>query len=339
MTESIAAPVAPAYRDRRLGLLLFGILELLLGAACVLLVPLMIFSQIMSARMTGMEPNFRMIVPGALVYAGLAMAFVWLGVGSIKRRRWARALLLILAWSWLAVGVLMVAIMSVVLPRFLGAGSVVGAALPAGMRLAMILVPLLFLGVFFVALPGGMVWFYGSRHVKATCEASDPAPRWTDACPLPLLAVTCWLWFGSLGMLVMPFGYGGVMPFFGVLLSGLPGGLVCLVLAAVWLGVGWMFYRLRPAGWWILAGVLVLMSISNAITFTRVDIFEMYRKMGYPEAQIELIKSQGLFAGSAFQWWSLGAMVPLLAYLLWVKRFFHAPQSGNAGAHRTDGSP
>ena len=337
MSESTASPVAPAYRDRRMGLLLFGILELLLGAACVLLVPALIFGQVMSARLTGSEPNLRMIVPAALVYAGLAVAFVWLGVGSIKRRRWARALLLILAWSWLAVGVISVGTTAVIQPRILGAGSVAGAALPAGMRLAMMVIPLVFLGVVFVVLPAGMAWFYSSGHVKATCEASDPQPHWTDACPLPVLAVSCWLWFGSLAMLLLPLGYGGVLPFFGVLLSGLPGGLLCAVLAAVWPWLGWLFYRRRPAGWWILAGVLVLLGVSNAITFARVDVLELYQKLGYPEAQIELMKSQGLLVGGTFLWWTLGAMVPLLGYLFWVKRFFGAPPAGAPGANPTQG--
>jgi hypothetical protein len=41
----------------------------------------------------------------------LAVALIWLGIGSIKARRWARALLLIFSWSWLVMGVCMTAVM------------------------------------------------------------------------------------------------------------------------------------------------------------------------------------------------------------------------------------
>ena len=85
------------FKDRQTGLIVFGILEILLGCLCALLVPLMIWGQAMSAQATGGAPNFRMAIPGALVYAMLAVALVWLGIGSMRFRRWARALLLILS--------------------------------------------------------------------------------------------------------------------------------------------------------------------------------------------------------------------------------------------------
>jgi len=36
-----------------------------------------------------------------LFYALLAVLFVWLGIGSIMARRWARALVLVSSWFWL----------------------------------------------------------------------------------------------------------------------------------------------------------------------------------------------------------------------------------------------
>jgi hypothetical protein len=330
MNEPLPTPAVPPFKDRRAGLIALGILEILLGAGCALMIPLMVFGQLMAANMSGAPPSLRMIIPAALIYVVLAVTLIWLGIGSIKCRRWARGLLLILSWSWLAVGIISVAAMVFLLPRILSAGNPGGPGMPPGAVVAVMVVSLVVLGVLFVAVPAVMVLFYRSGHVQATCEARDPVARWTDASPLPVLAVTCWLWFGGATMLLMPLGYNGVLPCFGTLLSGVLGGLVCVALAALWFWLGWMFYKVRPAGWWILVGVMLLLILSNVLTFTRVDLMEMYQQMGYPEAQIEMIRKQGWLTNSTMLWWSVAAMVPILGYLLWVRRFFGGPRDAGA---------
>ena len=99
--NSLAMP----YKDRSAGLLIFGILTILLGCVAGLFVPLMFFGQAMSAKArTGVPAPFSAILPAVLIYSVLAVALVWLGIGSIMARRWARALLLIFSWSWLILG-------------------------------------------------------------------------------------------------------------------------------------------------------------------------------------------------------------------------------------------
>src|SRR5882757_285048 len=98
----------PAYKDRSSGLVIFGILTLLLGCLAGLFVPLMLFGQMMAAKAPNAPPvNHATMLPGVAVYVLLAVALIWLGIGSIKARRWARALLLIFSWSWLIMGVFM----------------------------------------------------------------------------------------------------------------------------------------------------------------------------------------------------------------------------------------
>ena len=115
----------------------------------------------------------------------------------------------------------------------------------------MIVFMVLFLGIFFVAVPAVWTFFYNSRHVKATCEARDPVMRWTDACPLPVLGFCLWLWFGVPMMLLMPIIGRGVMPFFGMFLTGLPGSLFCLAIAAIWGYAAWLLYHLDVS--WLVA--------------------------------------------------------------------------------------
>ena len=47
-----APPVAPEFKDRRLGLKVFGVLEILCGALAGLMIPLMVLGQIMASRVT-----------------------------------------------------------------------------------------------------------------------------------------------------------------------------------------------------------------------------------------------------------------------------------------------
>ncbi len=317
--------VVPEFHDRSTGLVVFGVLDILLGAGCLLMTALVIFGQLMSSRATGAEPSIRMILPVALTYGGLAVTLVWLGIGSITAQRWARALLLILSWSWLITGLITAGVMIFVMPRILRSGQAADQQMPPGVFAAVMLVMLGIIGVLMVVVPGVMAFFYGSRHVKATCEARHPRLCWTDACPLPVLAVACWLWLGCASMLFMPLGYRAVMPFFGVLLTGLSAAIVLGALAALWLWLGWMWYKLKSAAWWILVVAFAVFALSGILTFTRIDLMELYQKMGYPEAQIEMIRQQGWMTDRLLPGWMLLLLLLILGYLVWVKRFFDRP--------------
>src|ERR1700690_823737 len=225
----------PDYKDRSTGLLVFGILTLLLGCLAGLFVLLMLFGQMMAAKAPNTPPvNHAAMLQGMAVYGLLAVALVWLGIGSILARRWARALLLIFSWSWLIMGIFMTAIVPFFMAKvFANLPPNAGAdqpAMPPSAITVMVVSMALFFGVFFVLVPAVWTFFYNSRHVKATCEARDPAPRWTDACPLPVLGFSLWTWVAVPTMLFMSLTGLAVMPCFGVFVSGLPGALFCLVI-------------------------------------------------------------------------------------------------------------
>jgi hypothetical protein len=140
--------------DRSTGLIVFGILEMLLGYLCALLVPLMVLGQVMSAKATGGAPNYRLAIPGVLMYGTLAVALVWLGIGSVRCRRWARALVLVLSWSWLVVGVIAVGFTVFWFPKMM-------AGLPSNeVKVVVFLFTIAFLAVIFIVVPGALVFFY-----------------------------------------------------------------------------------------------------------------------------------------------------------------------------------
>ena len=316
--------VVPNFKDRRTGLIIFGILEMLLGGLAALMVPLMVAGQLMASRATREPVPLRQIIPGMAVYIIIAAVLVGLGIGSVKSRRWARALSLIVAWSWLVMGVLIVGLMAFFLPSVLKASQPQGQTLPGPAQAVVMVISLVFMGILFVVVPGVLVFFYQSRHVKGTCEARDPLPGWTDACPLPVLALSLWLWLCAVTLLAVPLYTNGVLPVFGVLLSGLVGWLCCWMLAALWGYCGWAIYRLRTVGWWIVLISLFVMAASAWVTFTRIDLMEMYRHMGYSERQIEMMKQVSLIQNPRMAYFSLAGIVPMVGLLLFVKRYFRS---------------
>ena len=317
-------PPAPpfVYRDRRTGLVLFGVLEILIGVLCLLLAGFMVLGQIMMSHTTGTPLSLRLVLPSVLSYIIFAVGFVWLGIGSTQCRRWARALVLIVAWLWLAMGVLMVPMMAYLMPRILANPGPGGQSLPREAVVMIVVFQILFIGIFFILLPGTLLLFYRSPHVKSTCEARDPTPSWTDACPLPVLAVACLLCLGSAMMASFAATGFAIFPFFGTFISGVPAIILMLGLAGPFFWIGRSWYRLNVAGWWALVIAMLTLSVSSVLTFARADMIEMYEKLGYPQAQIDLIRQHGWMDSRFMMWASLIWIVPMFAYLLWAKRYF-----------------
>ena len=321
----VEAASLPDYKDRSAGLMVFGILTILLGCLCGLFMLLMLAGQLAVKHTNAPPTPPAAILPVLLVYGVLAVALVWMGIGSIMARRWARALLLIFSWSWLVMGVIMTAVMPFIMAKVIAnlpANPKTGQpAMPAAAMTGAIVFTVLFFGVFFVVVPAVWVFFYNSRHVKATCETRDPVPRWTDACPLPVLAACMWLLFSVPMLLVSPLIGHGVMPFFGMFLTGLPGTFLYLALAALWAYAAWLLYQLDVRGWWLILIAMVLFAVSNLLTYARHDIIEMYHLMGYPQAQIEQIQKTGLLTGNRMTWLMMLSLLPFLGYILFIKKY------------------
>jgi hypothetical protein len=124
-------------------------------------------------------------------------------------------------------------------------------------------------------------------------------------------------------ILLMPVVGHGVMPFFGTFVSGLPGTLVCLAVAAVWGYAAWLLYRLDVRGWWLIMIALVVFLASSLLTYARHDVLEMYHLMGYPEAQIEQIQKTGLLTGNRMILLMLFSFLPFLGFLCFIKKYLH----------------
>jgi hypothetical protein len=323
MNETAPAAELP-YHDRSVGLVIFGILTILLGCAAAGLCLLMLVGTMINTGDAATQTSPATLIPVVAVYAILAVALVWLGIGSILARRWARALLLIFSWTWLIAGVFGMLAMAALLPKLMHNFPVPPGrpALPPGALEGVMIFAFILDGFFLVVLPAIWTYFYSSRHVKGTVEWRNPNPGWTDACPLPVLAGCLWAISSSVMLPMMAFTSYGVAPFFGMFLTGLPGTIFFLFIAGMQLIAAGMMYRMDVRGWWLFVAVFLTFMISSIVTYSRHDFIEVYQLMKFPDAQIDQVKKSGIFEGHSMAWISGFCMLPYLGFLLFIKRYF-----------------
>ncbi|MFZ0772647.1 MAG: hypothetical protein WCA49_21370 [Candidatus Sulfotelmatobacter sp.] len=331
------APAAPAYKDRSTGLSIYGIVEIILGALAALMVPFMLLGAVFSRKMAGGPLPAGSYVNGICTYAFVAALLITLGIGSIRARRWAWALNLILSWFWLIVGVIATVAMTIFMPAIFAASFRQAAArtpdapvMPTGVIAVILTFIIVFLSIFFVILPIAFLLFYRRKDVEETCKQRDPVDRWTDRCPLPVLAVSLLFGTGAAYYLLLAVTT-PLMPFFGRYLTGLAGTAALLAVAGIDVFLAYALYRLRLAGWWLAVSALALRMISSTLTFRGAGLLQAYSKMGWSETQLQMMSANPVLRDSSVVlWWSVASMVLFLGYMLWIKRYFSGPAAPGA---------
>ena len=330
--ESAVEPVPPSnYRDRRGGLLACGIMLIICGGLVALGIPLLLLGALVSHKASGETLPLGTYFLSIMTYSFMAAVLVSLGIGSIQVRRWARALVLIVSSVWLTGGILVTALITAILPASFMIGFKQGAAMnpnapaPSPVLIAVILTFMIVVfSVFLVVLPLSLLLFYRSRNVAETFQRRDPQQRWTDRCPIPVLAISLLFACASPYYLLMSFTT-PLVPFFGRYLTGIAGGVGCLLLAGLDAYVAIALFRLKLAGWWVTVGYLSLRIASAAITFHRGDLLQAYSSMGWKESQLQAMGSNPIFRSGVVLWWSLALTLLFLGYVVWLKKYFRPP--------------
>ena len=318
----------PPYKNKKTGLLVFGIFEILLGVLFVFMLLATAIGQLVLAQRPEMAATVdrRSLLPTIAMIGGLAAVFIWLGIGSIKGRRWARAVSLCLGWMGLVTGVISCAALVWTLPGVEAAmrqnAEQQGREMPAIALMITKIVMVGFTFLFYVVIPGALVLFYRSSHVKMTCEALDPVERWTDRCPLPVLAMVLLQVFGAVCMIMMLPLYGRAFPFFGVILKGLPAAAIYLVFAAFSIYAARGFYRLQIKAFWIYFVVIVVFGMSGIVSFSGGHLMDYYQAIDLPQAQLQQIEKMPFIHSQYLGWMGATGLLLYAGFLLWLKRYF-----------------
>jgi hypothetical protein len=328
---SPAAPVT--YPDRSTGLVVFGIIQIVLGLFCALMVPLSFLGVFLARRSMGTALPAGSYVMSITLYALAAAFFIVLGVGSIRARRWGRDLTLITSWLWLVYGAVATVMLTVILPSSFIAGFRAAAdknpqapPLPAGIAAVILTFMIAFFAVFLIILPIIFIAFFRRKDVQETCRRRDPASSWTERAPLPVLGAS--IVFGIAAFYSFQASFTVPMfPFFGKYLTGLPASALCLTVAVVDVLLSISLFKRQLAGWWIAVAALVLRTAALAITFRRGNLMEAYARMGWSSQQLELIQNSPMYRSGGVLWFGLVFMLLFLGYVIWIKRYFGTPDT------------
>ncbi len=310
------------FKDRKTGLVIYGIILLVLGGICVLMTLFTIVGLLMmSAMKDQMPPNAqlsaRMMVPGILMYVGMAVLFIVIGIGSIRARRWARAIVTAGSAVCLALGTIALASTAYTILKMPSTPNAT-----AGMMLAIKVISMAFLVFIYLLLPGAHLVFYARADVKATCEHRDPTVRWTDRCPLPVLALVIVLLIGAFFISFNMFT-GMAFPLFGAFLTGFPAIAMYLTSTVVLLVLVRLCYRLSTVGWVLTAAFMALSGLSGLVTFLSADFIELYQGMGLSEPQMQQLKQSNQMTSGVYAIMVGVSTLAFLAYHVYTLRFFN----------------
>ena len=314
MTEVVTAPAsASAPGDRSAGLILFGVLQLGVGAICALIALAVAAAMSTNPQAVSGAPSTAALAPTLVVYGVAAGYFVSVGVGSIRRRRWARALSAAVGALWLLFGVVGAIVALLAIPKLL-------VLVPPSQEKLFVGGTSAFAAFFLVALPLAIFLFYKSDRTRETCELRDPRIRWTDRVPLPVLALIILMGFASISLLI---GLTNpVLPMMGTILSGGPAAIAMLALSGLCAFLTVQLYRLKESAWWTLVLLQVIGGIIAAVTLARIDINEVYRQTGLLTPQIEAMHLQDLYRNPMLWVLMVTAWVAYFAFLLAIRKYF-----------------
>jgi hypothetical protein len=308
-----------AFKDRKNMLTFFGVLLILMGlfSFLIFLITIITIAALPPGSPQSEQLSISSAVGGLIFYILAAAVFIILGIGSIKATRWARTLSLLLSWITFIVGILMF------LFFIIWGNDIFNQTLaqnPSAVSIAKIFM-YAFIMMFFVILPGIFILFYQSEDVIRTVHSYDQKERWTDKCPLPLLAVSFMFLYTS----ITPFfyiAYGFVAPFFGIFLTGLPAAVLLFANSAlcVYLAIG--FYLAKKEAWYYGLYLYAFWTVSVFITLLFNDFLDMYRYMNIPQASLAILNNIGIFSSGNMFIIFISFLIPYLAFYLYIRRYF-----------------
>jgi hypothetical protein len=313
---------APFFLDRSTRLTIFGILSVLVGAVALLFGLLYLLIPFMGNLLPedlAEAIDWRSAVIGWLTYSMLGAIFVWAGLGSIRRRRWVRSVMLTVSWSWLLFGVLLVVMSWLTLDHILAqALEQSGASISERAVFIVKAAILTFECLFGVLLPALFVAAYRDQDLLLTCQAHDPNPGWADRCPPTVLGLS--LGLGACAVLGLPIALRAEAPLFGQLVRGWPAVLLTLGMSVFCAYLARAIYRQREAGFWGGVLFLLLFGVSIGVTLWAEGLAELMRALGHPEDQLGAFT--GALADSIAIWSSAGLTLASVAYFWAIRKYF-----------------
>lgn len=304
------------HRDRSLHLMLIGMPALLLGFVAVVYAPLEVYPLYMFSEGGRFHyPGFGFgsfmfgnIAVQIVGYYLVALIFIPLGYGHLRRRRWVRSYALALLWFWLIVGAPLAVLFLFMLLS-------VKELSPLLAWLIILLTLFSYLGLPFV-----LIRFYRSDNVRLTLEQSDARSIWIDQTPVPRLVLM--LLFGFYFVFVhFPLMFRGIFPFWGRFLLNLEG--MFLIDISLWiLGILWFgIVKRKLWAWWGSIAYFLLLFVNSMITFLKVPYSQILSLLSFPDYEMKILQGIPLNRYHLMAAFGLPMMLTIIAIAISRKHF------------------
>jgi hypothetical protein len=333
MSPDLPSQPPTPLKNRRGWLIAFGVIEILIAGFCLLLLALMVAGllALSHANRPAGAPELSAAGPviAVLVYGGLGVLFLILGVGSIRRKNWARIATQIVSGFWLFTGVLSSLFFVFVLPNFMEQQG----KLPPEQRRHVFIMLGLFAVVVMVLLPATLLVFYSLKSVRATCQGSGlgqgPTMASTEHAvsppPVSVILLALWECLGALAVLSLLMVRANVV--FGIVVRG-PGAILLMTAHAVLSGIAaWLLYRRDYLGWAISLFKSLFWAASWVVTLLTRDIMDIYREMGFNEQQLQVFRQLPHLQSVGFVL-SMSGFAIYWILILYTKKFFSRAGTG-----------
>lgn len=258
---------------------------------------------------------FAALVVHNLGYYAVAAAFIPLGVGHLKLRRWALTLTQLSLWFWIGIGILLSGNFIMLIPAALALARAQPVLLTRGAIIGVAAVLSL------LVLPILAMRFYRSEQIRLVFVQYDTNQYWTERYPFPLLAVLLLFVIMILGLHIAIF-FQSLFPFFGSILLGRPA--VYLVALCILL-LGILIYgtvQLKPWAWWGSVVYVSVLSVSTAWSFSRYRVYDIILMLKLPAYEMAFLGKLPLVQ----EVYLVGLLTPpllmALALIVYSRRYF-----------------
>jgi hypothetical protein len=303
-------------RDRSGLLTLVGVVEILLGALSLAVGVLGVAAIAIGARLS---PAMEAVPRSALVldlafYAGTGAFLFTMGVGTMRAKRWARAMMLVVCWPGM-LGILLGSILLAFVAPVLLQGI---SDDPVNTRNVAIV---LFAVCGVLALvPLAFIVFYERPSVREMFASRDPRPTWVDSRPLPILGMALALVAGGAGMVLSAPWHLTIQ--FGYVLTDWRAAVVTALNGLVWTWLGLQIYWMTKGGWWANVVWGTVAHLSVWISLRRIPLASMFwlyqgRHNG-DDATTAFTTTFDAYAA----WLVAASLLIWIGTLLWLRRYY-----------------
>lgn len=307
-------------------LTILGILTLIGAGFCLLSAIGMLIVQFLgkqhmvassASAPTPPQPNYIALCLSYMLFCAVATV---LGIGTLKAKRWARALGITLNASWAAIGAISALYYLVAVPYALSTNDIDFSDRTTAVQSLGMLIGAVFGSIIGIVIPGVFAWLYARPRVREVCELRNPAPSWTDACPLPVLAAAISLAIMSISFVFANTTNMALVPFFGSCLSGMTALIATLAASTVILPVAWGLYKGSKVAWGAMIAILFIWLASNLMTSTDTYLAAVSELGVLTEDSPAMMSTMLSLAYRLNVAFALAA----IAYVVWIVRYFRA---------------